>query len=153
MDEARSFLPHVHSCRLCFRPSGHGQFTPRSRMELPLLVGLHQLRRWNSRHGNFFAPLPSSLPRCCDAGSDTVDRIFRRVFGAIYVTAFILLTPRLGIAAMAAFFISGQMIASLVVDHYGWLGVPVRPIDLQRLIGLLFVIAGAIFSENNSMQS
>jgi transporter family-2 protein len=34
------------------------------------------------------------------------------------------------------------MIAALAVDHFGWLGVQERPIDLPRMLGVALLIVG-----------
>ncbi len=49
--------------------------------------------------------------------------------------------PRLGAAPAIVLLIVGQLTLGMIVDHFGWLGVPQRPIDLTRLIaaGLLFL--------------
>lgn len=44
------------------------------------------------------------------------------LLGAGYVVSSIILTPRLGAAATVGFFLAGQMIASIVIDHLGLLG-------------------------------
>ena len=33
---------------------------------------------------------------------------------------------------------------SLVLDHYGLLGVPERPLDLTRIVGVLCLVAGVV---------
>jgi transporter family-2 protein len=64
------------------------------------------------------------------------------VIGACVVLAGVVVTPRLGAAATVMLFIAGQMAASLLLDHHGWLGVPERPLDLTRVLGVLCLIAG-----------
>ena len=64
--------------------------------------------------------------------------------GAIYVSMVAFLVPRLGVALLFSLIVAGQMLITLVFDHYGILGVPVKAINLPRLIGVLFVIAGVI---------
>lgn len=51
-------------------------------------------------------------------------------------------TPRLGAATTVVLFISGHLAASLVLDHYRLLGVPVHPIGLRRVLGVACRIAG-----------
>jgi transporter family-2 protein len=64
------------------------------------------------------------------------------LFGAVYVVAAILLLPKLGATTLLALFVAGQMVMSVVLDHYGILGVPQHAIDLPRLIGCgLLVVA------------
>jgi len=55
---------------------------------------------------------------------------------AVYITAGILLFPRLGAVVTTGLFIAGQMLASLVLDSFGLLGV-------VRAVGVLAVLAGA----------
>jgi len=51
------------------------------------------------------------------------------VFGAIFIALSIVALPKLGGAAYIALLVTGQMVAALTVDHFGWLGVPERQID------------------------
>ncbi len=64
-------------------------------------------------------------------------------FGAIYIGISILLVPRLGAATVIAFIVAGQMIGSLVLDHYGWLGLAEHPVDVKRLVGAALLVGGA----------
>ena len=41
-------------------------------------------------------------------------------------------------------FITGQLTCSLVLDHFGWLGAPVHPVDLPRLLGVACLMAGVV---------
>lgn len=64
--------------------------------------------------------------------------------GAFFVAVAIVVTPRLGTAAMAVFAILGQLLAATAIDHFGLLGVAVRETTPGRLVGALLVIAGAV---------
>jgi transporter family-2 protein len=66
------------------------------------------------------------------------------VIGAGVVACSIWLTPIIGTAAFFAWLIAGQLIASLVIDHIGLLSVPVEPISLLRVVGVLMAIGGAV---------
>lgn len=66
------------------------------------------------------------------------------VIGAFVVLTALIATPRLGAAATVMLFIAGQLAASLVLDHHGWLGVPIHPIDLKRALGAACLIAGVV---------
>jgi transporter family-2 protein len=66
------------------------------------------------------------------------------VIGAGVVLSALLATPRLGAATTVMLFITGQMAASLLLDHHGWLGVPERPLDLPRALGVLCLVAGVV---------
>ncbi|MBX3702599.1 MAG: DMT family transporter [Steroidobacteraceae bacterium] len=64
------------------------------------------------------------------------------LLGALYVASSTVLGPLVGGAAFLALLVAGQMIAALVIDHYGVLSFPVRPIDAWRIGGALLVVAG-----------
>jgi len=64
------------------------------------------------------------------------------LFGAFFITCAILLAPRLGATTMLGLFVTGQMLASLALDHYGALGFPQHPVSWFRFIGVALVIAG-----------
>jgi len=66
------------------------------------------------------------------------------VLGAIFVTATVLLLPRLGVAMTFSLVIAGQMLITLVIDHFGLLGVPVKEISLARVLGVVLIVAGTI---------
>jgi bacterial/archaeal transporter family-2 protein len=66
------------------------------------------------------------------------------LFGAIFIALAIVLVPQLGAATFIALLISGQMIASITFDHFGWLGLAQRSIDLPRLIGVALLIGGVV---------
>ena len=61
---------------------------------------------------------------------------------AVYITAGIVLFPRLGAIVTVGLFITGQMLVSLLLDATGWLGVAEQPIDAWALIGVASVLAG-----------
>jgi transporter family-2 protein len=62
---------------------------------------------------------------------------------AVYITAGILLFPRLGAIVAVGLFIAGQMAASLAIDGLGWLGVDREPLDVAAWAGAAAVVAGA----------
>ena len=66
------------------------------------------------------------------------------VLGAFFVTATVVLVPRLGVAMTFSLIIAGQMIVTLIIDHYGLLGVPVKEISLARVGGILLITAGVV---------
>jgi transporter family-2 protein len=62
---------------------------------------------------------------------------------AVYITAGILLLPRLGAVVTVGLFIAGQTLTSLVLDGFGLLGVSVVSPGGTDLLGVLAVLAGA----------
>lgn len=65
-------------------------------------------------------------------------------WGAVYVVITVLLLPHLGAAALLALIVTGMMLASLVFDHFGVLGVPQQSINLARLIGAALLVVGVV---------
>jgi transporter family-2 protein len=41
-------------------------------------------------------------------------------------------------------FLTGQVVASIVIDHFGLLGVPVRSAGLARIGGALLIVVGVV---------
>lgn len=66
------------------------------------------------------------------------------LFGAIFIVLAVLLVPQLGAATFIALLVAGQMVASVAFDHYGWLGLAQKPIDLTRLAGVVLLVAGVV---------
>lgn len=67
--------------------------------------------------------------------------------GVIYITAALLLAPRLGAANFMVAVIAGQMIASLAIDHFGLMGFAARPVNPARLAGVLLIIGGMVVTQ------
>jgi len=65
-------------------------------------------------------------------------------FGALFVFSSIYLAPRIGFAAMASLIVTGQIVASLLMDRAGFLGVPVRDLTMVKLSGAVLLIAGML---------
>jgi transporter family-2 protein len=63
-------------------------------------------------------------------------------FGAFYVVASIVTAPRLGAATVVAVIVAGQSVASVVVDHFGWVGFEPRHVTPGRLVGMALVGTG-----------
>ncbi|MFU2207993.1 DMT family transporter [Solidesulfovibrio sp. C21] len=62
--------------------------------------------------------------------------------GAFFVTATVILAPRIGAGAMIALTLAGQMGASMALDNYALLGFPHIPFDGKRLLGSVLLLAG-----------
>jgi transporter family-2 protein len=64
------------------------------------------------------------------------------LLGAFYVASVILLVPRIGSATLIAASVAGQLGMAVILDHYGLLGLSMRPVDGWRVLGLAFLGAG-----------
>jgi transporter family-2 protein len=66
---------------------------------------------------------------------------------ATYVTATFLLIPALGAAVTVALTVTGQQLASALIDHRGWFRMPRRPLTAVRLGGLGLLVAGSVLAQ------
>jgi bacterial/archaeal transporter family-2 protein len=64
------------------------------------------------------------------------------LLGAFYVTSVILLAPKMGVALTFSLVIGGQMLVSLLFDHFGLMGLPANPVSYTRILGVVLLIAG-----------
>ncbi len=64
------------------------------------------------------------------------------IFGVILYQCVSLVLPRLGGTLMVTLIIIGQLLVNVVLDHFGWLGVPVHPISLSRVLGVSILLVG-----------
>ena len=71
------------------------------------------------------------------------------LFGAAYVAASALLAPRLGSAPLLALLIGGQLLMSLVLDHYGWIGFAPHEMNVWRVAGAVLLVAGVVLIVRN----
>jgi transporter family-2 protein len=65
-------------------------------------------------------------------------------FGAFYVVGSIVAAPRLGAATVIAVIVAGQSFASVVVDHFGWVGFEPKHVSAGRLFGMALVGVGVV---------
>lgn len=65
---------------------------------------------------------------------------------AAYVTATFLLIPRIGAATTIALTVTGQQLASALIDHRGLFRLPRRPLTATRLVGLGLLVAGCLLA-------
>ncbi len=66
------------------------------------------------------------------------------LFGAFYVTLAVIGVPRVGTAVVISCAVFGQMAAALVLDSFGWLGVPRAPLNVWRILGAVLLMAGVL---------
>lgn len=63
-------------------------------------------------------------------------------FGLIVISSMSYMIPRIGIAGALITLLAGQLLVGSLLDHFGWLGVTQRIMDIPRLIGLGIVMLG-----------
>ncbi|KAB0502377.1 DMT family transporter [Pseudomonas moorei] len=65
-------------------------------------------------------------------------------FGVCFISLALVLLPKLGASGFMALALAGQVVASLVLDHFGWFGLVQRQVSLPRVLGVVMLIAGVI---------
>lgn len=66
------------------------------------------------------------------------------ILGGSYVTLSTILIPRIGAAALMAFLVAGQLLAGMLLDQIGFLGMEMREISPGRIGGAVLLLAGAL---------
>ncbi len=61
---------------------------------------------------------------------------------AFYVISATVLAPKIGVANFIVMAVSGQILFSLMIDHFGLFGAPVKPISITQLFGAFMLLIG-----------
>ena len=64
------------------------------------------------------------------------------LLGAFYVLGSIVSAPRLGALTLIAALFAGQALASIAIDHFGWVGFPEHAVTPGRIAGVALLAAG-----------
>jgi transporter family-2 protein len=64
------------------------------------------------------------------------------LFGAFVVLTITVTAPRIGVAAVVALLIAGQLAAGSLIDRFGWFGVDRGPLGWQRMLGTALLAVG-----------
>lgn len=67
--------------------------------------------------------------------------------GVLLVTSGLVALPISGAALVVAVMVFGQMLASMLVDHFGWLGVKQQPANPWRIAGVVVIFAGVLMMQ------
>ena len=95
-----------------------------------VLVGTLVFYFASGPHGRFFV---SSTPWSLYVGG---------ICGFFVILSLAFAFPRIGAAVAIALVVLGQGAAALAIDHFGLMGMPIEPITLARVAGLLLVGMG-----------
>ena len=66
------------------------------------------------------------------------------LYGAVFVVAAAYAVPKLGVATTVTLMVAGQMLLSLVLDHFGFMGMPRQPVSPARIAGVMMLIGGVL---------
>ncbi|MBK8391233.1 MAG: DMT family transporter [Saprospiraceae bacterium] len=70
------------------------------------------------------------------------------LLGAFYVTVIILAFPKLGPGLTFGLVVAGQMIFSILLEHYNIMVAQQNPINMMKILGVSLVVAGVIIIRN-----
>ncbi|MFC5409226.1 DMT family transporter [Larkinella bovis] len=71
------------------------------------------------------------------------------LLGAVYVTTVIITVPRIGAGNLLSLSVAGQLLAAVILDHYGLLGFKEHGLTLWRLMGVLLIVLGVVLVVKN----
>jgi len=71
------------------------------------------------------------------------------LLGAFYVTVMVLAFPRLGPGLTFGLLIAGQMLISILLEHYNVLVAQQNPVSLMKVLGVGLVVAGVVIIRNS----
>lgn len=71
------------------------------------------------------------------------------LIGAVYVTTVIVSVPKIGTANLVSLSVAGQLLAAVVLDHYGLLGFALHPANGWRLLGMAVIVVGVLLVVRN----
>lgn len=66
------------------------------------------------------------------------------VCGTLVICSAAYVVPRIGAAKFTVGLVLGMLLASILVDHFGWYGQTVRPVSAAKLLGVALVVGGVL---------
>lgn len=64
------------------------------------------------------------------------------ILGSCALLSYVVLAPRIGLSALLGLAIAGQILSSLMIDHFGLLGATEHPVSLIKLVGTIVMLVG-----------
>lgn len=116
----------------------------RARMGHPFLAAFTSFLVGSVALAIYLAITRPSLPDRSDFARAPMWIWMGGLVGAAYIASAAAFASKLGAAPWLSLIITGQIVASLVMDHYGLIGFPQRAINPNRLIGAALILAGVI---------
>ncbi|MGW9018976.1 DMT family transporter [Priestia megaterium] len=66
------------------------------------------------------------------------------VLGVVYLTSIVISIPFVGVGITMVAIIIGQLVMSMVIEHFGWLGSPKARINKERVFAVISMIIALI---------
>ncbi|MCU4675383.1 DMT family transporter [Catenovulum sp. 2E275] len=67
---------------------------------------------------------------------------FSFVFSVVGVGSLYYLIPKMGVANLMSYALTGQVILAMIISHYGLFSSPIKMVNISKLIGAMFMIFG-----------
>lgn len=64
------------------------------------------------------------------------------LFSMLGVSLYYYTIPKLGVSTMISLGLCGQLFFSVIAGHFGWFGLPMEPITMKRILGILAMGSG-----------
>jgi transporter family-2 protein len=64
------------------------------------------------------------------------------LLGLLIVGSIGFTVPRLGLVTAFTVLVASQFLSGALIDHFGWLGAQLRPMDLSRWLGVAIMLVG-----------
>jgi transporter family-2 protein len=69
---------------------------------------------------------------------------FGGLFSLIGISLYYYTIPKLGLATMISFGLCGQLCFAILAGHFGWFNLPLEPISVRRVGGLIAMVIGIL---------
>ena len=69
------------------------------------------------------------------------------LLGACFVVSVTILAPHLGVGKVIILYLFGQILMSIIIDHFGLFSMPVDKLTVQKAIGVAMLIGGVILTQ------
>jgi bacterial/archaeal transporter family-2 protein len=96
-----------------------------------------------------FAMFPTPLPTGGELANMPWWAPLGGLVGAVQVYAGLTLVNKVGAGSFVGLTVTAALLMSLVLDHYGWLHMPVHAIDPARVLEAVLMIGGVLLIARN----
>ncbi len=81
------------------------------------------------------------------AGEVPLWKLIGGLLGAFFVVSVTILVPHLSVCKVVILYLFGQIITSVIIDHWGLFGMPIDRLTVQKGLGIALLIAGVILTQ------
>ena len=86
----------------------------------------------------------NTLPSFTNLKTVPVYLWFSGALSAFGVGLFYYLIPKMGVGSMMSFALTGQIVIAMLISHFGWFDLPIKPLNVQKMAGVVALISGVI---------